>query len=305
MASDCTDGSTSVKVSNHEVMLKNKSYFKKSTGDEAGSAPKKGLLTSSNKGKVYYVAWSMDVKIEGENVVRHLDMTTGNHACSFANESIPWPFIDEMSMSADHACAKSGDVEKVNNNCDSPPEDCYTPKCCEARRCMMVPGDLSNNKCCKQGKKRMTPHHIIPAADHYTKPGIRAKVDKNKMTQGQARKYMRDGNKNYDQKAAPCICAQGNDHRPKSQHGKIGRAYTHLRNLTPGDTYTYEEVAPGAAKIVAHHTGCDAECIKAQMDSYHSPNSSGDLTKSRQAKRGGQKPFKQAIPDESTAFGPL
>ena len=36
MASDCTDGSSSVKISGKEVMLKNKSYFKKSTGD--GSA---------------------------------------------------------------------------------------------------------------------------------------------------------------------------------------------------------------------------------------------------------------------------
>ena len=73
MASDTTDGSTSVKVSGQEVMLKNKSYFKKSTGDEAGSAPKKGVISSKNTGKVYFSMWSMDVKCEGENVVRHLD----------------------------------------------------------------------------------------------------------------------------------------------------------------------------------------------------------------------------------------
>ena len=35
MTSDTTDGSRSVKISGEEVMLKNKSYFKKSTGDEA------------------------------------------------------------------------------------------------------------------------------------------------------------------------------------------------------------------------------------------------------------------------------
>jgi hypothetical protein len=80
MASDTTDGSTSVKIGNQPVMLKNKSSFKQSTGDEAGSAPKKGLITSKNKGAVYFTAWSMDVKIEGENVVRNLDMTTHNHA---------------------------------------------------------------------------------------------------------------------------------------------------------------------------------------------------------------------------------
>ena len=75
MASDTTDGSTQREDLGQEVMLKNKSYFKKSTGDEAGSAPKKGVVTSKNMGKVYFNAWSMDVKVEGENVVRHLDIT--------------------------------------------------------------------------------------------------------------------------------------------------------------------------------------------------------------------------------------
>src|SRR5713226_4553626 len=76
MASDCSDGSSTVNVSGQEVMLKDKSYFKKSTGDEAGSAPMKGVVTAQNTGKVYFTVWSMDVKVEGENVVRHFDMTT-------------------------------------------------------------------------------------------------------------------------------------------------------------------------------------------------------------------------------------
>src|SRR5437867_6956086 len=78
MASDTTDGSKTVQISGQEVMLKNKSYFKKSTGDEAGCAPKKGVVTSKIQGKVYFNAWSMDVKIEGENVVRNLNITTHN-----------------------------------------------------------------------------------------------------------------------------------------------------------------------------------------------------------------------------------
>src|SRR3954469_25255667 len=67
MASDTSDGSSSVKISGQEVMLKNKSYFKRSSGDEAGCAPNKGLLTATNMGKIYFTMWSMDVKIEGEN----------------------------------------------------------------------------------------------------------------------------------------------------------------------------------------------------------------------------------------------
>jgi hypothetical protein len=80
MASDATSGSKTVKISNKEVMLKNKSYFKKSTGDEAGCAAKKGVVTSKIQGKVYFTSWSMDIKFEGQNVVRHLDLTTHNHA---------------------------------------------------------------------------------------------------------------------------------------------------------------------------------------------------------------------------------
>src|SRR4051812_27390538 len=80
MDSDTTDGSRTVNISDKEVMLKNKSYFKSSTGDEAGCAAKKGIITSVNRGKVYFVSWSMDVKFEGENVVRNLDLTTHNHA---------------------------------------------------------------------------------------------------------------------------------------------------------------------------------------------------------------------------------
>ncbi|WP_303721764.1 DUF4150 domain-containing protein, partial [Malonomonas rubra] len=96
MASDTTKGSKKVKISNKEVGLKNKSYFKKSVGDEAGSAAKKGVITSTNRGKVYFNSWSMDVKVEGANVVRHLDITTHNHA-SQIGQTPPFPEIDGMS----------------------------------------------------------------------------------------------------------------------------------------------------------------------------------------------------------------
>jgi Toxin PAAR-like domain len=109
MASDTTDGSTSVQISGKEVMLKNKSCFSKSSGDEAGSAPKKGVVTSKNMGKVYFNMWSMDVKIEGENVVRHLDITTHNHASSMPGNTPPMPYTDSMapgmsSGSSDEQC---------------------------------------------------------------------------------------------------------------------------------------------------------------------------------------------------------
>ena len=103
MASDCTSGSTSVQISGQEIMLKNKSYFKRSMGDEAGCAPKKGVMTSVNMGKVYFAAWSMDVKVEGENVVRMMDLTTHNHA-SYPTNSPTWPYLDEAIPGAESPC---------------------------------------------------------------------------------------------------------------------------------------------------------------------------------------------------------
>jgi hypothetical protein len=96
IASDTSDGSTTVKISGQEVMLKNKSSFKKSMGDEAGVAPMKGVITHKNMGKVFFTMWSMDVKIEGENVVRMLDLTTHNHG-SMPGNTPPWPYTDAIA----------------------------------------------------------------------------------------------------------------------------------------------------------------------------------------------------------------
>lgn len=105
MASDTTDGSTTVKISGEEVMLKNKSCFKKSTGDEPGNAPLKGIVTHQITGKVYFTMWSMDVKIEGENVVRMMDLTTHNHAASQPGNTPPWPYIDAIVPPSVEMCA--------------------------------------------------------------------------------------------------------------------------------------------------------------------------------------------------------
>ncbi len=102
-ASDTTSGSKKVKITKKEVILKNKSYFKTSIGDEAGSAPKKGVITSKNKGKVYFKAWSMDVKVEGKNVTRHLDLTTNNHA-SEPGDTPPHPYLDSAAIGNPPEC---------------------------------------------------------------------------------------------------------------------------------------------------------------------------------------------------------
>ncbi len=68
-------------------MLKDSSFYKSSPlGDEAATKGQgAGVVTHGITGKTYFVTWSMDVKFEGENVDRHTDMTTSNHASPMSN----------------------------------------------------------------------------------------------------------------------------------------------------------------------------------------------------------------------------
>lgn len=80
-ASDTSEGSKTVKVGGQEVGLKNKSNYKKSNGDEAATKSLgMGIVSHNIQGAMKHAAWSMDVKIEGENVIRHMDLTTHNHS---------------------------------------------------------------------------------------------------------------------------------------------------------------------------------------------------------------------------------
>lgn len=116
-AKDTAEGSKTVKISGEEVMLKNKSYYKTSTGDEAGSAAKKGMITSTNKGKAYFISWSTDVKFEGENVVRHLDQTTNNHASPNANGSVPMINQDGTAPPVQRQPCIVGTYDEIRNQC--------------------------------------------------------------------------------------------------------------------------------------------------------------------------------------------
>src|SRR5690606_16904168 len=50
-------------------------------------------------------------KVEGKNVVRHLDMTTSNHASPMANAAVPWPYTDAMAA----AFGKGGKCEGMEH----------------------------------------------------------------------------------------------------------------------------------------------------------------------------------------------
>ena len=250
MGSDTSKGSRNVKISGKEVMLKNKSMFKKSMGDQAGCAPKKGVVTSQTGGKVYFNSWSMDVKIEGENAVRHLDLTTHNHG-SVPGNTPTWPYIDTMAVGGggdagadDEEDVCAADKEKEKEACkefkphkENGPDACdgfkAKPKgahaamskaeerrandCLTARSCQLVPYKPKGDQpgCCHG----QTGHHLIEAAAfHQTGRGT------NSNSKSKSLDVARDANDEYlySMKEAPCVCVFGTN----QYHGTHGVMHT-------------------------------------------------------------------------------
>jgi hypothetical protein len=269
MASDTTDGTKTVMISGQEVMLKDKSCFKTSTGDEAGSAPKHGVVTSKIKGKANFIAWSMDVKFEGENVPRHLDLTGHNEASNPPNAP-PWPYLDKMAFAGSGPCKKI--AEGVSENCPKPKKTraasmkamCASSGCCKAMKCVVSP--YSPNNCCpdKNGKKP-TPHHIVPKSQfkHMGEDGARIRLD--------------SGGK-YRPSKGPCICVDGESHS-EGDHGDIhAETNTNTRKavgvesgtvIPDSKRWTVGEAEKTGAEAVEEVTQCPAECIEAQVRKGH------------------------------------
>jgi hypothetical protein len=305
MASDTAEGSKSVQISGQEVMLKNKSSFKQSTGDEAGSAAKKGAVTSNNKGKVYFVAWSMDVKIEGENAVRHMDMTTGNHASPAANTP-PWSFLDNMTKAQKAKCAKNKREEKTACKDYKPHKEdgkdvckeaglkgsfsydkatvtrrmqaANENPCAKARRCALVPYDGKPDGihgCCPA----QTPDHVVPKSSFF----VRA------VDGGDGRRlagWTKDNGKGgYDIDEAPCMCLEGG-----SCSGGHGLRHAHHKacsDVESGTIHPFDDecshCAEGAHAVAPN---CDKECIEAQLQAGHAKmgDTSGDVKHSSTGK---------------------
>jgi hypothetical protein len=79
---DMQNGSKTVMIKGQEVMLKDQSFYKTSPlGDEAATNSfGASVVTHVITGKTYFLAWSMDVQFEGQNVDRNLDITGSNCA---------------------------------------------------------------------------------------------------------------------------------------------------------------------------------------------------------------------------------
>jgi hypothetical protein len=74
-SSDTAQGTKKVKCDGNPICVKD-SNFRMSTGDEAGSLF--GVASNKVKGKAEFVNFSFDVKAEGKNVARALDLMLHN-----------------------------------------------------------------------------------------------------------------------------------------------------------------------------------------------------------------------------------
>ena len=102
-------GSTTVHIGGKGVALAQQSYYKESIlGNEAATRTfGANVVTHQVTGKTYFQAWCMDVKAEGKNVCRHMDITTSNHASS--------PPATPPLPSAEMQTTKEGTEEAIAN----------------------------------------------------------------------------------------------------------------------------------------------------------------------------------------------
>lgn len=307
MAKDTTKGSRTVKISGKEIMLKDQSYFKTSYGDEAGNAPKKGVITSKIKGKVYFTSWSMDVKYEGKNVVRHMDLTTHNHASQPGN-TMPWTYTDRMALAKDLSQCE-GERDRAKKTCGDTEQKMICPDisklqaATKARKAAKdaagdgfkdnaaylgkhaeVQGEYSslaktiNSDACQKAMRcflaPFKPNRCCPGqtGDHL--------IDSASFTDGPAfpgqprsKHPTKAGWSKYRTDKAPVMCAEG-PNQTTATHGQM-----HTRR---GVVALHEADAKGewprakatqtgalAAKKTFPDSDCSQECLEAQLNKYH------------------------------------
>jgi hypothetical protein len=282
MASDATEGSKTVQISGQEVMLKDKSYFKQSSGDEAGSAPKKGVVSSKITGKVYFTMWSMDVKFEGENVVRHMDMTTHNHGSP--PNTPPWLYADSAAAGTTDPCKKTGeDVEEKCTNTNY--KNDQSGKCCEAKKCVLAPYGAQPDCCKDHTGDEKTKHHCVP--DHcFKEPGESGGY------------YQGVDDLSYGKGLAVCVTGDDKNEKRK-QHARIHKRFDKAEDKcrdNSGGKWTFAQAKKEAVEAVGDVTGCNKDCLNQQIDQFYKKKGVNDNTVLR-ADSGGNMP---SPPDPAT-----
>jgi hypothetical protein len=288
MASDTDGGSSTVKIGGEMVMLKDSSCFKSSAGDEAATKSQgMNVVTHQIQGKCYFTSWSMDVKIEGENAVRHMDMLTHNHG-SAPGGTPPWVYQDMPAAQRDICEAQDQDAKDKCAGATPHVEDGEQkgldcpPGCEEAKACILAKKKHDKEYCCSPNT---TGHHLVEV-HCFTHPAGRGEAA--------GGGWKLDEYLDYEENEAPCVCASesassGSHFTMHDIQGRMERGYMALREADPGYSphvfgghpndvsyWNYGEARD--AGVAAHHAAfphCNQECTAKQLDAYHQDDPRG------------------------------
>jgi hypothetical protein len=94
-AMDLQGGATTVTIEGNPIAHA-KSFIAKSTGNEVATSTGGGVITHVVQGMAYFQTFSMDVFIESQPAVRHMDLVTHNHMAMMPGNTPPAPWMSAM-----------------------------------------------------------------------------------------------------------------------------------------------------------------------------------------------------------------
>lgn len=260
-AKDTDKGSTTVMISGDPVMLKDQSVFKTSAGNEAATKSQgMGVVTHTIQGEASFSAWSMDVKFEGANADRHMDMMVHNEQSLPANTP-PWIYLDSMAAGSGGNAGDCKDMaDDIEDNCSDYKSD-SSGACCKAKKCLLTPYGRTP-ECCDDKTK----HHVVP--DHCFK------------SPGEQGAYYQ-GIKDLSYGTGLGLCVSGDDKNEKrKQHARIHRIFDAVE-AAHNPVWTFKEARAEGVKACASVTHCDPKCMDQQIKTYYGERGLNDASKLR------------------------
>jgi hypothetical protein len=110
-AADMDGGASTVLIEGNPAG-KQTSFFKQSTGNVMAQSTGGGVVTAQVQGKAYFQSFAMNVMIDGEPAVRHLDLVTHNHAAQQPPNTPPAPWLATMNVPAPPPDSATKDEQK-------------------------------------------------------------------------------------------------------------------------------------------------------------------------------------------------
>jgi hypothetical protein len=107
------DGGASTVLIEGNPAGKQTSFFKQSTGNVMAQSTGGGVVTAQVQGKAYFQSFAMNVMIDGEPAVRHLDLVTHNHAGQQPPNTPPTPWLATMNVPAPPPESATKDEQKA------------------------------------------------------------------------------------------------------------------------------------------------------------------------------------------------